>query len=260
MSMARVALAGALAALASVPSALAGQKLYDMSIFFRPDRGAPATSAPTSAQLPGRSTAQRQPRPPPAWTDAPLPSRTVAAPSSPRDAPGSGIASVVSELVVGFWRHDPEQDNNESDTLDINAEIIFREVDLFGFENRYLDFFFTPRPLIGGSLNNKNKTHTAYAELNWRHIFGNQVFIAASWGLAYHTGNLERPTRQCVHPKSAISPATAPSTTQGGRSRWARASCSARASPWATGSIAAIRSRSTAPMFRTAGWPATTTA
>jgi len=180
---------------------LAGQKLYDMSIFFRPDRGAPATSAPAPAQLPARSTAQRQPRPPPAWTDAPLPSRTVAAPSSPRDARGSGIASVVSELVVGFWRHDPEQDNNESDTHDINAEIIFRAVDLFGFENRYLDFFFSPRPLIGGSLNNKNKTHTAYAELNWRHIFANQVFIAASWGLAYHTGNLERPTRQCVLPE-----------------------------------------------------------
>ncbi len=197
MSMARAALAGALAALVCVPSALAGQKLYDMSIFLRPDRGAPAAPAP----LPARSAAQRQPNPPPAWTDAPLAPRVVAAPSSPRDAPGSGISSVVSELVVGFWRHDPEQDNNESDTLDINAEIIFRELRFFDVKNSFADFMLSPRPLIGGSLNNKNKTHTAYAALNWRYIFANDVFIAGTFGAAYHTGSLDRATRQCFLPE-----------------------------------------------------------
>ncbi len=171
----RLVLAGLIVATVCSADAAAGQKLYDMSIFLRHDRGAPV--------------AQPKPVSSPAWTSAPLPTRTA---GRPRDQLNSGIADIFSELVIGFWRHDPEQDNNESDTLDLNAEIIFRKVRFFELENPIADFLLSPRPLIGGSVNNKNKTHTAYAALNWRYIFGNNVFIAGSFGFTYHTGNLQR--------------------------------------------------------------------
>ena len=196
-----MALAGMVAATACLADASASQKLYDMSIFFQKDRGAPAFHAmPGPAPAPLRAAGDGQPIPSPAWTGAPLPLRTVDRPST-REKPKFDIADLFSEFIVGFWRHDPEQDNNESDTLDLNAEIIFRKVRFFEVENPIADFLLSPRPLIGGSVNNKNKTHTAYAALNWRYIFGNDVFIAGSFGFTYHTGNLNRLTRQCSPPE-----------------------------------------------------------
>ena len=192
----RVALAAVIAAMLCLTDASAGQKLYDMSIFLAPDRGA---SVPYPMPAPTPIPA-KPPVPLPAWTGAPLALR------GPERGPGrepsiSGIAGIISELIVGFWRHDPEQDNNESDTLDINAEIIFRKLRFFDVKNSIADFVLSPRPLIGGSLNNKNKTHTVYAALNWRYIFANDVFIAFSFGAAYHTGSLDRATRQCFFPE-----------------------------------------------------------
>ena len=192
MRLARMALAGMVAATASLTDAFAGHKLYDMSIFFQKDRGAPGSQAmPERAPVPERTIGDRQRVPSSAWTGAPLALRTVDRPSA-REEPISGIAEFISEFLVGFWRHDPEQNNNESDTLDLNAEIIFRKLRFFELENPIADFLLSPRPLIGGSVNNKNKTHTAYAALNWRYIFGNNVFIAGSFGFTYHTGNLHR--------------------------------------------------------------------
>ena len=81
------------------------------------------------------------------------------------------FADLFSEFIIGTWRHDPRQDNSESDTIDLNAEIIFRKLRLFDVANPIADFIFSPRPLIGELINNKNKTHTVYAALNWRHIF-----------------------------------------------------------------------------------------
>ncbi len=196
-----MALAGMVAATACLADASASQKLYDMSIFFQKDRGALGFHAmPGPEPAPERSAGDSQPIPSPAWTGAPLPLRTVDRPSI-RGKPNFDIADLFSEFIVGFWRHAPEQDNNESDTLDLNAEIIFRKVRFFEVENPIADFLLSPRPLIGGSVNNKNKTHTAYAALNWRYVFGNNVFIAGSLGFTYHTGNVHRLTRQCPPPE-----------------------------------------------------------
>ncbi len=193
-----VALVGMVAAAASVGDGLAGQKLYDKNAFFQRDRSTPQFQTMPASD---RAVAAGHATPPPVWTGAPLPLRTARDLSSGRANSGSGIADIFSELVVGFWRHDPEQDNNESDTLDLNAEIIFRKLRLFDVENPIADVVLSPRPLIGGSANNKNKTPTAYAGLNWRDIFANDVFIAGSLGVTYHTGSLDRATRQCFLPE-----------------------------------------------------------
>lgn len=48
--------------------------------------------------------------------------------------------SLISEIVVGGFIHDPGEDNNEADTWDLNLEIVFRKVTFVSFENRYLRF------------------------------------------------------------------------------------------------------------------------
>lgn len=105
--------------------------------------------------------------------------------------------SWVSEIVVGGWIHDPGAGNTESDTWDLNLEIIFRKVEFLSFENRYLRFLFTPHPIFGGSVNNEDETHTAYLGMNWQYDFDNGLFVAGSLALAYHTGNLDQAEEQC---------------------------------------------------------------
>jgi hypothetical protein len=61
----------------------------------------------------------------------------------------AGSRSFVSEIVLGGWLHDPGRDNIESNTWDLNLEIIFRKVTLLTFENRYLRFLFSPHPMLG---------------------------------------------------------------------------------------------------------------
>ena len=106
--------------------------------------------------------------------------------------------SPVSEIVIGGWYHDPGQDNNESNTYDLNAEIIFAKLRFFRPSNPIAAFLLAPRPMIGASLNNENETHTFYGGLNWMYRFDNNVFIATSFGLTYHTGNLDQAERQCA--------------------------------------------------------------
>lgn len=118
----------------------------------------------------------------------------------------AGNRSFVSEIVLGGWLHDPGRDNTESNTWDMNLEIIFRKVTLLTFENRYLRFLFSPHPMLGGSLNNENETHTAYLGFNWHHQFESRLFVAGSFGFAYHTGNIDRAERSCVLGDSCLLP------------------------------------------------------
>jgi hypothetical protein len=125
---------------------------------------------------------------------------SAAAASSHRD-PGAAnrkSRSWISEIIVGGLSHDPGQDNNESNTWDFNVEVLFRKIEILEFENRYLRYFFTPNPMIGGTINSDNETHTFYSGLNWQHQFGNRFFAGGSFGLTVHTGNLEQEERQCA--------------------------------------------------------------
>jgi hypothetical protein len=187
-------LSGLAAATVGLADASAGHKLYDMGVFLGKDRSPAAAGGMRDTGSPAR-----QPKPV-AYPGGVVSPASFAAADRPGGRTNSTFAfsDLFSEFIVGVWRHDPGQDNNESDTWDLNAEIIFRKLDLFDIENPIADFLLSPRPLIGGSVNNKNKTHTAYIGLNWRYIFDSNIFIAFSFGGAYHTGNLHRATRQCA--------------------------------------------------------------
>jgi len=216
-------------------SAFAGTRLYDMNRMLSephpygnrsvaiPMGAAPPIQAPRSAapvhrtfyrvQTPLPGSQYRLPR-----TGAHSPSRG-ASPSAVSGqqsagrstfrraaAPKSSSRSFISEVVLGGVIHDPGQDNNEANTWDVNLEIIFRKVTLATFENRYLRFLFSPNPILGGSINNEDETHTAYIALNWQHQFENKFFLAGSFGFAVHTGNLDQAERQCAPAEGCILP------------------------------------------------------
>jgi hypothetical protein len=105
--------------------------------------------------------------------------------------------SYISEIVLGGFVHDPGQDNNEANSADLNLEIIFRKVTLLTFENRYLRFLFSPNPIVGGTINSDNETHTAYLAMNWQYRFESDWFVAGSFGFTYHTGNLDQAEENC---------------------------------------------------------------
>ncbi len=191
-----------------IPAGHASPKLYDMGIFLHKSMDRPDSVAvqvgipqlPDASYAPLKSGTITSP-----LTSSESESKFILAPTVQRGTPiarrlpaRKGISSIVSEVIVGAWCHDPAQDNNESNTYDINAELIFTKVKFFEPENRIAAFLLAPRPMIGGSLNNENETNTLYAGLDWMYQFDSRIFIAGSFGFAYHTGNLEQEERQCA--------------------------------------------------------------
>lgn len=191
VNLRRAALGAALAyvLLPGFRPAAAGQRLYDFEAVVRQDMarigvkpGTRIGSKPVT-QAGMAQSAQAPPR---------------SAPATPQPEERGFIARIVSEFIVGVWSHDPGQDNNESNTWDVNAEIKFRPIRFADFENRFLRFFFEPRPVLGGSINTEGYTHTAYVAFDWTYPFESGVFLGGSFGLAYHTGTLHQATEECL--------------------------------------------------------------
>ncbi len=112
---------------------------------------------------------------------------------------GSWFESIdVVEIKGGVLVHDVARDHNESNSIDVNAEIVIRGNDLFEFDNGILNFVFNPRVNFGGSINARGETHRAYAGFDWQYLFESGFFAGASFGAVGHTGNLHQKTRACA--------------------------------------------------------------
>ncbi len=104
----------------------------------------------------------------------------------------------VVEVKGGVLVHDFARDHNESNTVDLNAEIVFGADDLFDFGDDTLNFVFNPRINLGGSVNTVGETHQAYAGFDWQYLFASGIFVGGSFGAMGHTGNLHQKTRACA--------------------------------------------------------------
>ena len=96
----------------------------------------------------------------------------------------------IDELRIGSYLHDVETmtDNN---TVDLNAELLLAPlVPLSG--NRWVDFFFSPRPHLGSTVSFSGQTSSVYAGLTWDLPLGESFFLEASFGGAVHDGNLSQ--------------------------------------------------------------------
>tara|TARA_R110000868_G_scaffold1253_11_gene9744 strand:+ start:255 stop:1127 length:873 start_codon:yes stop_codon:yes gene_type:complete len=200
---------GLIGAVVNLTEAAAGNRLYDMSRFLEAPHpyavpNAPRGTAMLRPAVQGMPIRAETPLPGSQYRlqidvreRRPLPEGATENPPATQAPVGTGSRPIVAELVIGGWIHDPGANNTESDSADLNLEIIFRKVTFVNFENRYLKFLFSPHPVLGGSVNSDNETHTAYLALNWQHQFENRWFLAGSFGFAYHTGNLHQAVRTC---------------------------------------------------------------
>jgi lipid A 3-O-deacylase len=184
-----VILLSVVAVLALPSTGQAGRRLYDFGVFLGGDKDRLNRSEP----LPARAPVARAQR-------APLPATSASGQRRKSEAPRArqGNRPIISELIGGAWIHDPGENNRESDSLDFNLEIIFNRIRLFDANNRFSEFLGTPRPVVGGSVNNKGKTNTVYAGFSWAYQFETGWFFNLAIGGVYHTGNLEQATRQCA--------------------------------------------------------------
>ncbi len=115
----------------------------------------------------------------------------IALPASASDRVSDGPFS-VKEVKFGAFIHDLDGGNDESDSIDINLELAFHELQLFQSSNAFANFFATPRPHIGGTINTDGDTHTGYFGLTWDANFSQHIFFDLHLGGVGHTGNLHQ--------------------------------------------------------------------
>jgi lipid A 3-O-deacylase len=98
----------------------------------------------------------------------------------------------IDEVKFGAFIHDFDGGNDESDSVDINLELAFHELQLFQSDNAFLEYLATPRPHIGGTINADGETHTGYFGLSWQANFSQNVFFDLHLGGVGHTGPLHQ--------------------------------------------------------------------
>ncbi|NIJ42438.1 lipid A 3-O-deacylase [Parvibaculum indicum] len=93
------------------------------------------------------------------------------------------------EIRIGIMDHDTGliRDRRETDSPDINAEVLFASPE-------FLDWAYSPRPLIGATINTDDGTSLGYAGLGWNFDLGSNFFFDASFGAAIHNGETDKVT------------------------------------------------------------------
>ena len=103
-------------------------------------------------------------------------------PSRHKERPFLGI---ISELRGGFFDHDAGVfGRNKEGGNDYNFESLFISPELF-------DFMWSPRPMLGVTVNDDGNTSQAYGGLTWEWWPLEKVFIDFSFGFAVHDGNID---------------------------------------------------------------------
>ncbi len=101
------------------------------------------------------------------------------------------------DAKIGFFAHDVGGDNGASDSVDVNLEILFPRLDLFHTDNAFVDFLFSPHPMLGGTINTEGDTHTGYLGMTWVANLSDNVFFNINLSGVVHSGQLHTETRQC---------------------------------------------------------------
>jgi lipid A 3-O-deacylase len=98
---------------------------------------------------------------------------------------GKPLLGIISELRGGFLDHDSGIfGRNKEGGNDYNFEALFVSPELF-------DFMWSPRPMLGGTVNDDGDTSRAYGGLTWEWWPLDSVFIDFSFGFAVHDGNID---------------------------------------------------------------------
>lgn len=100
-------------------------------------------------------------------------------------------ARFFDEFRLGVFGHDLDGNGQRREEgVNINAELLFAapQIDL---GNPLANFFFTPRPHVGASVNSSGGTSSLYAGFTWAlPVFG-PIFVEGTFGGAIHNGETD---------------------------------------------------------------------
>ena len=97
-------------------------------------------------------------------------------------------ARFFDEFRLGVFAHDLDGNGQRrEDGANINAELLFAAPQI-DFGNPLANFFFTPRPHIGASVNSSGGTSSAYAGFTWELPIYGPIFVEGTFGGAIHNG------------------------------------------------------------------------
>ncbi len=96
----------------------------------------------------------------------------------------------IDEFRFGVLKHQIENSPDE-EGIDINAEVLFNRLTLYTTGNKFIDYWLTPRPDIGVTINTSGDTSQLYAGFTWDLKLTDRIFFETSFGGAVHNGALD---------------------------------------------------------------------
>ena len=103
----------------------------------------------------------------------------------------------VPELKVGFLLHDVGRGNDDSDTLSLNLELIWSDLEYWSFESDFEEVLLNPVPMIGGTVNTAGGVNTFYGGIAWPYEFDIGLTVTNSFGFSLNDGRTDRDTFVC---------------------------------------------------------------
>jgi len=93
-----------------------------------------------------------------------------------------GLYGLLSEVRLGIGDHDAGVfGRTKEEGLDFNIEFLFLSPD-------FLEAIWSPRPMLGASINSDDDTSQVYAGITWEGWFYDNFFWNFGFGLSFHDG------------------------------------------------------------------------
>ena len=115
------------------------------------------------------------------------------------DAPGSDHRAnpYIPELKIGFLLHDVGRSFEDSNTLSLNLELVWSDLEYWSFDSKFVEVLLNPVPMIGGTVNTAGGVNTFYAGVAWPWEYDIGIVVTNSFGVSLNDGRTERDTFAC---------------------------------------------------------------
>jgi hypothetical protein len=112
-----------------------------------------------------------------------------AVPGARADLPAT-LRSIVDEARFGVIVHDIAARHSESNTVDINLELVSPRLVLFRFEDQFWHRLINPRFVLGGNINTRGFTNFVYGAVSFDIVAARWLVISPQFGFAIHDSPL----------------------------------------------------------------------
>lgn len=115
--------------------------------------------------------------------------RMPAAQVKPR-GPADLLAKIFSEVSISANWQDQGRGHRGADTAALGVEIRFQEFHEFETGLGIVDFFLSPRPIVGFTANTADGPDIVYGGLDWTYNFASGFFVGINFSGSVHDGTL----------------------------------------------------------------------